>query len=282
MWSTAVPGTFVTVLLIWTWSVVAGDLTIFLAEKSGIVGGIFIIISTFLVILTITCYWRVILIGPGSPLDFPELIPNDIDSLIPPPISLQWVTIKSDGNARFCNKCKVWKPDRCHHCSGCDKCILRMDHHCPWFGTCIGYKNHRFFFQFLIYSTIYSILVGILSSWYVWKQLENGMISINVMFVAILGFVFGLSLLGFTGFTIYNLLTNRTTIEQYEKQRYRHRRFDNPFDLGWKNNWHSVMKFGLLTWLPIGLQNDINGGILFDNDRGQDLIARLSGEFSRV
>ena len=282
MWSTAVPGTFVTVLLIWTWSVVAGDLTIFLAEKSGIVGGIFIIISTFLVILTITCYWRVILIGPGSPLDFPELIPNDIDSLIPPPISLQWVTIKSDGNARFCNKCKVWKPDRCHHCSGCDKCILRMDHHCPWFGTCIGYKNHRFFFQFLIYSTIYSILVGILSSWYVWKQLENGMISINVMFVAILGFVFGLSLLGFTGFTIYSLLTNRTTIEQYERQRYRHRRFDNPFDLGWKNNWHSVMKFGLLTWLPIGLQNDINGGILFDNDRGQDLIARLSGEFSRV
>lgn len=31
---------------------------------------------------------------------------------------------------RFCEKCQIIKPDRCHHCSVCGTCILKMDHHC--------------------------------------------------------------------------------------------------------------------------------------------------------
>ena len=33
---------------------------------------------------------------------------------------------------RFCDKCKAIKPDRAHHCSVCGRCVLKMDHHCPW------------------------------------------------------------------------------------------------------------------------------------------------------
>ena len=31
---------------------------------------------------------------------------------------------------RKCLKCTNFKPLRAHHCSICDKCVLRMDHHC--------------------------------------------------------------------------------------------------------------------------------------------------------
>lgn len=36
------------------------------------------------------------------------------------------------GGFRTCEKCNLIKPDRAHHCSVCDACILKMDHHCPW------------------------------------------------------------------------------------------------------------------------------------------------------
>lgn len=31
---------------------------------------------------------------------------------------------------RYCLLCHVFKPDRCHHCSICNRCVLNMDHHC--------------------------------------------------------------------------------------------------------------------------------------------------------
>jgi palmitoyltransferase len=31
----------------------------------------------------------------------------------------------------WCKKCLGPKPPRTHHCSLCNKCVLKMDHHCP-------------------------------------------------------------------------------------------------------------------------------------------------------
>lgn len=33
---------------------------------------------------------------------------------------------------RLCRRCKAFKPERAHHCSVCGRCIIKMDHHCPW------------------------------------------------------------------------------------------------------------------------------------------------------
>ena len=48
-------------------------------------------------------------------------------------------TISRSGGVRWCRECRVVKPDRCHHCSSCQRCVLKMDHHCPWLGWCIVY-----------------------------------------------------------------------------------------------------------------------------------------------
>merc|ERR1719235_1018284 len=42
-------------------------------------------------------------------------------------------------------KCNILRPERAHHCSRCRTCVLRMDHHCPIIGNCIGWKNHKYF-----------------------------------------------------------------------------------------------------------------------------------------
>ncbi|KAH3789105.1 hypothetical protein DPMN_167274 [Dreissena polymorpha] len=62
-----------------------------------------------------------------------------------------------------CKKCISPKPPRTHHCTICGKCILKMDHHCPWLNNCVGHRNHRYFFLFCLYmwmGTIYVSWVG--------------------------------------------------------------------------------------------------------------------------
>mmetsp|Transcript_42270 Transcript_42270/g.117704 ORF Transcript_42270/g.117704 Transcript_42270/m.117704 type:complete len:298 (-) Transcript_42270:59-952(-) len=49
------------------------------------------------------------------------------------------------GVVTWCQKCQRERPERAHHCSSCGTCILRMDHHCPWIGGCVGWRNHKYF-----------------------------------------------------------------------------------------------------------------------------------------
>merc|ERR1712038_598090 len=73
---------------------------------------------------------------------------------------------------RYCNDCNIIKPMRAHHCGICKKCVLKMDHHCPWVNTCVGWRNHKHFILFLGY-----LWLG--SAYYVWVSFD---VSFGVIF----------------------------------------------------------------------------------------------------
>ena len=50
----------------------------------------------------------------------------------------------------LCADCEVVRTDRSRHCSICNKCVERFDHHCPWINNCVGVSNHGAFMSFLI------------------------------------------------------------------------------------------------------------------------------------
>jgi hypothetical protein len=60
-----------------------------------------------------------------------------------------------------CNLCNNYKFPRVSHCSTCGECQYKMDHHCIWTQTCIGFRNQKSFYLFCLYMSI-----GVFQFWY--------------------------------------------------------------------------------------------------------------------
>jgi len=64
---------------------------------------------------------------------------------------------------KICTTCNIIRPLRASHCGICNNCVIKMDHHCPWIGTCVGKRNYHYFIYFLLSLNLTQIFVGIFS-----------------------------------------------------------------------------------------------------------------------
>ena len=57
----------------------------------------------------------------------------------------------------LCPHCEIIMPRRTRHCSVCNKCVERFDHHCPWISNCVGKGNFAYFYFHILFVFLYVI-----------------------------------------------------------------------------------------------------------------------------
>jgi hypothetical protein len=160
---------------------------------------------------------------------------------------------------KYCTTCNIYRPPRCTHCSVCDNCVERFDHHCPWIGNCVGVRNYAYFFSFVTVTGTLNFFVFATALMHVVTRcleiqeaatlldqgLGGGQALLRAMGDAPASTalaIYGLLIVWFTvGLCLYHsylICTNQTTYEQFKGL---YSATANPFHRGVVGNCHDIL-----------------------------------------
>ncbi|SGY50503.1 BQ5605_C001g00891 [Microbotryum silenes-dioicae] len=198
-----------------------------------------------------------------SYLDFPE--PAKDYKPAPPKVILErtppTVPVLTE-QYRYDSREGYLRPFRSHRCKHCAAVVLKMDHHCPWVGTCVGARNYKYFYNFLQWSTLYTfyvfltLLIGIATP-------SNASIDAQQIVILCLSGLFAFFVSSLLIMHTQLILLNLTTIEQMGLERIKsmeNRRLTRQFGTfgfkgmrkvrkEWDREWGRLGKEGNLWWL---------------------------------
>eukprot|EP00041_Stephanoeca_diplocostata_P007778 m.112215 g.112215 ORF g.112215 m.112215 type:complete len:412 (+) comp17031_c1_seq13:256-1491(+) len=143
---------------------------------------------------------------------------------------------------QYCQACDGFKGPRAHHCHTCGQCSLKMDHHCPWINSCVGYQNQGSFLLFVTsvpVGTIQATFIQFLYLWKHWDDLHRAPFFTIVLFGIGLSFGVTVAVSTMAFMQIQNVIRNKTELEGWIETKAKSRRkyttlepYTHPYDVG--------------------------------------------------